>query len=35
MKATPYTEEINKYLALDKVIDYDNEAIKKLSDSLF
>ena len=35
MKATLYTEEINKYLALDKVIDYDNEAIKNLSDSLF
>jgi transglutaminase-like putative cysteine protease len=35
MKATPYTEEINKYLTLDKVIDYDNEAIKNLSDSLF
>ncbi len=35
MKATPCTEEINKYLALDKVIDYDNEAIKNLSDSLF
>lgn len=35
MKAAPYTEEINKYFALDKVIDYDNEAIKNLSDSLF
>ena len=35
MKATPYTEEINKYLTLDKVIDYDNEAIKNLSDILF
>lgn len=35
MKALPYTDDINKYLALDKVIDYDNEAIKNLSDSLF
>lgn len=35
MKATPYTEEINKYLTLDNVIDYDNEAIKNLSDILF
>lgn len=35
MKALPYTDDINKYLALDKVIDYDKEAIKNLSDSLF
>ena len=35
MKAVPYIDDINKYLTLDKVIDYDNEAIKNLSDSLF
>ena len=34
MKAVPYTDNINKYLTLDNVIDYDNEAIKNLSDSL-
>ena len=35
MKAVPYIDDINKYLTLDKVIDYDKEAIKNLSDSLF
>ncbi len=35
MKAVPYTEDINKYLALDDVIDYDSEAIKNLADILF
>ena len=33
-KAVPYTDDINKYLALDSVIDYEQEAIKKLSDTL-
>lgn len=35
MKAVPYTDDINKYLALDSVIDFENKAIKELSDALF
>ena len=35
MKALPYTDDINKYLARDSVINYGHEAIKKLSDDLF
>ena len=35
MKAVPYTEDIHKYLASDSVIDYEQEAIKNLSDTLF
>ena len=35
MKAVPYTEDINKYLTLDAVIDYEQEAIKKIADTLF
>ena len=34
MKVVPYTEDISKYLAQDSVIDYEQEAIKKLSDTL-
>ena len=34
MKAVPYTEDISKYLASDGVIDYEQEAIKNLSDTL-
>lgn len=35
MKAVPYTDDISKYLTLDTVINYENGAIKKVSDSLF
>ena len=35
MKAVPYTEDINKYLVPDDVIDFEHEAINKLSDTLF
>ncbi len=35
MKAVPYIDDINKYLARDSVINYGHEAIKELSDTLF
>ena len=35
MKAVPYIDDINKYLARDSVINYGHEAIKKLLDDLF
>lgn len=34
MKAVPYTNDIKKYLIADSVIDYENEVIIKLSESL-
>jgi len=35
MKVVPYIDDITKYLARDNVINFEHEAIKKLSDSLF
>lgn len=35
MKAVPYADDINQYLTLDSVINYEHEAIKKVSDALF
>lgn len=35
MEIVPYNNNIEEYLKSDKVIDYDNESIQQLSDSLF
>lgn len=35
MEIVPYKNNIEEYLKSDKVIDYDNESIQQLSDSLF
>lgn len=35
MKVVPYSDDWQKYLILDNVIDYNDEEIKKVSDALF
>ena len=35
MEIVPYNNNIEEYLKLDNVIDYDNESIQQLADSLF
>ena len=35
MKVIPYTDDLQKYLALDNVIDYKDEEIQKVADALF
>ena len=35
MQVIPYTDDLQKYLALDNVIDYKDEEIQKVADALF